>query len=235
MKVVIVRFETYAEIALKPGELGFCFETNTLYIGTDSGFRAASSDAEAIELLKRKVDATLDELKKKIYGDDDVIDQVKQLDDAIRNAMALIEREIEDENARLEELINVVVAKIDEVKFDLDDKFRTIQYKSLAPDWTNGESTNKFVWPSKTWKVNKSGFALVQIRGLCGFKVAINDFVVVDKTDKNDEFEADVEQIFSQVFQVEEDDVVSVTIHQSNVNEPVEFSCKYIPPRVIRV
>ena len=115
MHSIIQRFEQYNDIQLKNGQLGFCLEDKTLYIGIKNGFIPISSDSASFEDLRSKVI----QLRK------DADNLFIELDEKTKMALKYVENQAE----RILELIGkakdakeVLDKKADDIKNELDTK-----------------------------------------------------------------------------------------------------------------
>ena len=208
---IIKRFNTYDEISLINGQLGFCLEDDTLYIGKDNGFLSVSSDAASVGELKEKVS--------KLREDADEI--FVELGERSTKALEIL---TQAKNAKefLDNMDEEIHERIDVTNEILN---RPLMYKSTFPDYENIEDVNRFEH-SLSWTVEENGYVLITVKGLCDFEVKIDNKPLIRKVLGDDPTRTDQEVIFSQIFKVSAGNQVS--LNEVSKTYAV-YTCHFIP------
>lgn len=220
MITVIKRFDTYDEIALVNGQLGFCKEDETLYIGTEDGFRAVSSDEAAIDVLRQKVTQ---------LGDD--VDNIfAELDERSQKIVEFIVKAKEARDA-IHDIIGDEVSRLDQRIDNIETAMKT-EDSTVLPDYKNIESVNKFE-NATSWTTDRDGYALVTVKGLGSFELLIDNVPIISKLLSTNPNDSDMEERFTQIYQIEKDSMISLNIIQSITT--ITYTCHFIPYKVISI
>ena len=221
---IIKRFNTYEEISLINGQLGFCLSDDTLYIGKENSFISVSSDAASVGDLKEQV--------AKLREDADEI--FVELNERAEKALELLGK-AKDAKAFLDEMDEEIHEKIDEVDqrhIEENERIneileRPLMYKDAVPDYGNIEDTNMFD-NDLTWISDKNGFVLITVKGICDFEVLINNKPYIRKVLGDDPNKSNLEVLFSQIYRISDGDVISIDEIEKTY---ATYTCQFIPHR----
>ena len=158
--------------------------------------------------LDNKIDVTNTALITKI----DIVDE--RLDIKIDS----IDLKHVNENERIDN-------RIDSTNEVLD---RPLMYKSTFPDYVNIEDVNRFD-NQLSWTVEENGYVLVTVKGLCDFEVLIDNKPVIRKVLGDDPTRTDQEVIFSQIFHVTANSVISINEISKTY---ASYTCQFIPHKL---
>ena len=110
---------------------------------------------------------------------------------------------------------------------NIEDALDNLAKSIVMPDYKQIENINRFE-NATSWIADRNGYILVKINGLGSHELFIDDVPVKTKYVNN--FDSDMEERFSQIYQIEKGSEIRI-----NRTDSIICVCQYIPYKVIDI